>query len=56
MSEALLRYADAVRETACHFTELGALLNDLRIGGPRTKKVNGQQLKEKILWQREKRK
>ena len=22
MSEALLRYADAVRETACHFTEL----------------------------------
>ena len=33
MSEALLRYADAVRETACHFTELGALLNDLRIGG-----------------------
>ncbi|MBS5642557.1 MAG: hypothetical protein KHW63_01380 [Alistipes sp.] len=38
MTEALLHYADAARETARRFAELGALLDILRTGGPRTKK------------------
>lgn len=38
MTEALLRYADAARETARRFAELRALLDILRAGGPRTKR------------------